>query len=162
MAKKKDKNKIYFGLFIIFLMVSSSAGFLYSGDSNTKKINGHKFTKTNNGWETYIEQIESYWAFSYLPNELGYNVNDFDLSDSYVDIYAEGLDREYIDEFKFILLYKGIMVNEVNSIDCNKRTWVLNSEVSTTEISNEEGCLYLNGNINKFIDGLTYRIFGVI
>jgi hypothetical protein len=162
MAKKENNNKIYFGLFIIFIMVSSSVGFMYGGDSNTKKINGHKFTKTGAGWETYIDQIESYWAFTYLPNEIDFEIDELNLNDNELNIYADRYDMEYIDEFKFVLLYKGIVINEVDELDCNTNTWVLESKTSNSEIIKENNCVYLKGNINKFIDGLTYKIFGVI
>ncbi len=162
MARKKDKNKVYFGLFIIFLMVSSSIGFMYGGDSSTKKVNGFKFTKTNSGWETYIPQIQDYWAFTYLPNEVDFDFDKIELESSQIKVYAQGGDKSYIDGIKFVLLYKGITVNPVEEVDCSQDMWILESQLSQSSITTEEGCIYVKGNINKFIDGLTYKIFGVI
>ena len=163
MSKKKNNNKIYFGVFIIFLMVSSSIGFMYSGDSNTKKVNGYKFTQTQGGWETYLDSIESWWAFSYLPNEIDFNVENFNFGSGEINIYSEE-DNDYIEEFKFVLLYGQIVANEVDEVDCDleRITWILSSKSSNSEIIQENNCIYLNGNLNKFIDGLTYKIFGVI
>ena len=163
MSKKEDKNKVYFGLFIIILMVSSSVAFMYSGDSSTKKINGYKFIKTDRGWETYINQIKSNWVFNYLPNEIDFDVNDLDFGNGDINIYSEN-NEEYIENFKFILLYEQVIASEVDELDCNsdKITWVLNNKISNSEIVRENNCIYLNGNINKFLDGLTYEIFGVI
>jgi hypothetical protein len=162
MTKKENNNKIYFGLFIIFIMVSSSVGFMYGGDSNTKKIDDKKYTKTGAGWEVYIDQIESYWVFTYLPTEIDFEIDELNLNDNELNIYAEGYDKEYIDEFKFVLLYKGIVIHEVEELDCNSNTWVLESNTLNSEVIKENNCVYLKGNINKFIDGLTYKIFGVI
>ena len=57
MVKKKNNSKIYFGLFIAFLMISSTVGFMYGGGAETKKINGYKFNKTDS--IQYVLQPES-------------------------------------------------------------------------------------------------------
>ena len=66
---KKNKNKLYIGLFIVFLMISSTIGFMYSSE-DSKKINGNKFTLTDKGWQLYLDG--NYWYFDYLPSELDF------------------------------------------------------------------------------------------
>ncbi len=147
-------------------MVTSTLGFLYSGDnSNTKKEEGLKFVKTESGmWRTYIDSIGSYWDFNYLPSELSSDdYSYFVLSADKVYLYTENSnDSKYIDKFKLIFLYTGIVVEEVDTFDCssNTKTYILDSTKSSIEVNNN--CIYLNGNLNKYLDGLTYKVFGVI
>ena len=160
MVKKKDNSKIYFGLFIAFLMISSTIGAMYGGGAETKKINGYKFTKVDGGWQTYIEEIESYWRFSYLPNEM-----DFEFNSEKFNIYSENeLTKPYENKIKLIMLYFGVEVEVLNEKNCSAETnlLVLNHSYDNVIITEEENCILVNGNINKFVDGLTYKIFGVI
>ena len=108
MAKDKDrKKKLYFGLLIIFLMVSSTIGFMYGGDSGVKKINGQKFVKVDGGWQLYIDEIESYWKFSYLPTELGFDPELLDFSGSELNVYSSNdLSKNYEERLKFVLLFR--------------------------------------------------------
>ena len=163
MSKKEKRNKIIFGLFIIFLMVSSTIGFMYSGESNTKKVNGYKFIRTETGWRTYIEPIESYWEFVYLPDEIGFDATRFNFNQD-MNIYAQESDALYVDRLRFLLLYANVALEQVEELNCSdtKTTLVIERSNSDPEILTEGNCIYLKGNINKFIDGFTYRIFGVI
>jgi hypothetical protein len=159
MVKKKNNSKIYFGLFIAFLMISSTVGFMYGGGAETKKINDHKFTKVDGGWQTYIEEIESYWLFTYLPNEI-----NFDVDFREFNIYSETeLSKQYEDKIKFIMLYSGVVVKSLEEKDCNGESLlVLEHSYDDISFSEEGNCILVNGNLNKFVDGLTYKIFGVI
>ncbi|MCD4759729.1 hypothetical protein K8R33_02485 [archaeon] len=164
MIKKKDRSKIFFGVFIIFLMVSSTLGFIYGGGEETKKINGYKFVKTPVGWSTYIKDIESYWEFTYLPDEINFDLSYFDLNSEAVYLYDLNNQTDYLSKFKFIFLYGGVIAEPVEELDCasDTKTFVLDHSLSSSEIVVDENCIYLNGNLNKFIDGLTYKVFGVI
>jgi|APSaa5957512535_1039671.scaffolds.fasta_scaffold140398_2 hypothetical protein len=160
MVKKKNNSKIYFGLFIAFLMISSTVGFMYGGGAETKKINGYKFTKVDGGWQTYIEEIESYWRFTYLPNEI-----NFDIDFGEFNVYPENeLSKPYTDKIKFIMLYSGKEVEILDEKNCDGeiQLLILNHSYNDVIISEEENCILVNGNLNKFVDGLTYKIFGVI
>lgn len=163
MKNKSKMNKIWFGIFIIFLMVSSTIGFIYGGDSDVKKVNGQKFYKNEGMWRTYIESINSYWDFTYLPDELGYDTNIFDVNSNKVYLYSK--DNRTVDKFKFVFLYKGVSSEVAVEENCNldSKMFVINSELtSEANVEIKDNCVYLNGNINKFIDGLTYNIFGVL
>lgn len=160
MVKKKDNSKIYFGLFIAFLMISSTVGFMYGGGAETKKINGYKFTKVDGGWQTYIKEIESYWRFTYLPNEINFDINFREFN-----IYSDNeLSNSYGDKVKLVMVYSGKEVKILDEKNCNKETQllILNHSYGEVVISEEENCILVNGNLNKFVDGLTYKIFGVI
>tara|TARA_Y100000034_G_C6693043_1_gene305244 strand:+ start:78 stop:542 length:465 start_codon:yes stop_codon:yes gene_type:complete len=152
--KKKEKSKLYMGLFIVFLMISSTIGFMYSSD-NSKKYNGHSFTLTDNGWTTFVNK--QYWSFDYLPKEvIDVNVN----LDRDVLIYVE--DNQYFYELsnKFALL--GIIVDRADIITCNSEKSVLVfNEMNDNKIYKEDNCFYFEGNINKLIDALFYDLLGI-
>nr|MBA4404747.1 hypothetical protein [Nanoarchaeum sp.] len=162
--KNRDRtNKIWFGIIIIFLMVSSTIGFIYGGDSEVKKVNGQKFYKDGGMWKTYIDSVESYWDFTYLPNELGYDTSIFDINSNKIYLYSE--DNKTTDKFKFILLYKNIKGEVALEENCNldSTMFVINSELTNeATVTKKDNCIYLNGNLNKFVDGLTYKVFGVL
>ena len=144
-------------------MVSSTLGFIYSGDSTTKKVNGHKFIRTETGWRTYVDGIESYWEFTYLPNEIGFDLSYFNFNSNRVYLYStEGGD--YLDKFKFILLYSGVTGEIVDEANCTSdiQTLVLTHSFSEPEITTDGNCININGNLNKVIDGFTYKTFGMI
>ena len=160
MVKKKNNSKVYFGIFIAFLMISSTIGFMYGSGAETKKVNGYKFTKVDGGWQTYIKEIESYWLFTYLPDEINFNTDFYEFN-----VYSENeLSKQYEDKIKFIMLYTGNVVNSLEEKDCNgdKALLVLDHTYDDVSISTDENCILVNGNLNKFVDGLTYKIFGVI
>jgi hypothetical protein len=162
---KKNHNKVYFGIFIIFLMVSSTIGFMYGEGSETKKINGRKFVKTNSGWQTYFDEIGSYWEFSYLPNEINLDFNEVNFYSGKLNVYSTNeLSGGYEERLKFIMLYKGIIVEHLDEENCDleDQTLILSHSFENIEIIEENNCLYVNGNLNKFIDGITYKIFEVI
>jgi len=164
MAKNSNKNKWLFGFFIIFLMISSTIGFMYSSDSSSRKVNGVKFVQNNGVWRAYIDSIESYWDFNYLPDEIGFDVNSINLNEQTIYVYPNSqADKKYIDKLKFILLYRGISVEEADEKNCSEEMYILSSTLtSDIKISYEDKCILINGNINKFIDGLTYKVFGVL
>lgn len=157
--KKKNNSKLFFGLFIIILMVSSTIGFIYGGEE-TKKFNGYKFTKTEFGWRTYIESLSSYWDFYYLPTEIDFDVSVFDED----LVYLYGGDNLSLEKFKLLFLYKGVVAETLDEKNCELEgvVFVINPSFSDVGVVRSGNCIQLNGNINKFIDGLTYRIFGVL
>ena len=160
MKDKEKRNKIIFGLFIIFLMVSSTAGFIYSGN-NTKKINGFKFIEVGNGWQVWIKDIESYLIFRYLPTEIEEKF-EFLNEKTNIKIYNENWSELYVDRLRTVLIFDNLQTEIVDELFCDEYTLVLDHSYSDLEISTEEKCFYLNGDSTKFIDGITYKIFGVI
>ena len=62
------------------------------------------------------------------------------------------------------MLYTGTVTESLEEKNCNEDTklLVLNHTYDDVSISSQDNCIYVNGNINKFVDGITYKIFGVI
>ena len=159
MKDKEKRNKIIFGFFIIFLMVSSTAGFIYSG-SPTKKINGFKFTNVGNGWQVWMDGINNYLVFRYLPNEI---LGDFSFLDNTLsfEVLNENWTDDEIQRLRTILLFGNIQVELVDEVNCDNNSLILDDSSYNFEIVNEVNCFYLNGDSIKFIEGITYKVFGV-
>ena len=159
---REKRNKIIFGMFIIFLMISSTAGFIYSG-SDSKKINGFKFTNTGTGWQTWIENINSYVFFTYLPNELNWNPDELIFTNN-IKIINENWDQNKIQRFQTVLLFGNVNVELVEEIpDCESDNYIiLKHSFENAKLIKESKCFYLEGSSSEFIDGVTYKIFGVI
>ena len=151
--KKKDKSKLYMGLFIIFLMVSSTIGFMYSSD-NSKKQGKYSFTQTDNGWTTYIN--DQYWSFDYLPKDVP-NA-DINLGSS-VLINVESNQDYY--ELSNKLAKLNIITDRTSSITCNDKSILVFSESQDNKIYKEDNCFYFEGNINKLMDSLFYDLLGI-
>jgi hypothetical protein len=61
----QNKKKIVVAVVVIFLMISSTAGFIFSGSEDngnliTKNYKGHEFTSLQTGWITNINNQEIY------------------------------------------------------------------------------------------------------
>jgi hypothetical protein len=157
---RMDKTKLYMGLFIVFLMITSTLGFIY-GSGDSKKVGENKFTLTEYGWQFYLKSRDQYWYFDYLPNEINLNY-DIELINDKVFIAIE--DNSYFYELsnKFALL--GVILERINfeEINCDGVKTLIFYEKSYDKIYKESNCIYFEGNINKLIDGLFYHILGVI
>ncbi|MBT3690800.1 hypothetical protein HOG16_00990 [Candidatus Woesearchaeota archaeon] len=156
---KKNRNKLYIGLFIVFLMVSSTIGFLYSSE-DSKKVNGNKFTLTDKGWQLYSGG--NYWYFDYLPSELNFESDMRTISNL---VYVSVLDNQYFYEIsnKFALL--GVVVERVSleEIDCDTEiTTLVFMYENDNKIYKEGSCVYFEGREDMLIDKLFYEMLGVI
>ena len=160
MKTNERRNKIIFGMFIIFLMISSTAGFMYSGNA-TKKINGFKFTQVGNGWQVWITQLDNYIVFNYLPNEITASFEFIDSASKFY-IHNENWNQERLDRFRTVLIFRDIETEVLSVSNCQQNTLILNHSFSDLTIVKEDKCFYLNGNSIEAIEGATYKIFEVI
>ncbi len=161
MSKSKEqRNKIIFGLFIIFLMVSSTAGFIYSGGS-TQKINGFKFTNVGDGWQVWIEELNSYLIFRYLPNEINFDFDFLDNSSKF-KILNKNWDQSSLEKLRTALLFRSIQTEIIDDLNCEEYTLVLNNLYSDLVLTKEQKCFYIEGDSLKFVEGVIYKVFKVI
>ena len=177
------KNKGFWGLIIIFLMLGSvlSLSFFYKGDDQmTDKVeyNGYVFVNNGNGWTTNFQGQEV--AFEYLPKDL----EDIQVEKPNLIIsgsqYSIGfIPGEYSEEsyevlrLKSLLVLKGInafpgCLKEENCgnlplVKCNDNTIILKSGNETKGYY--DNCYIIEGDnegmlkaINKFI----YLAYGII
>jgi hypothetical protein len=160
--KKEKRNKLIFGLFIILLMVSSTLGFMYSG-SDSVKINGHKFVLTEQGWKLWLDELDSYLYFNYLPDELGYDLDSFDFNFGFVKIYNEDWNDGAVQRLQSIFLFKGIHTELVSeSGDCDEDILILSDEDLDPSVTVEQKCLYFEGDYVKITEGVIYKIFEIV
>jgi hypothetical protein len=157
--KKQDKNKMYIGIFIVFLMVSSTLGYLY-GSEDSKKTNGYKFSLTDKGWQVYVDN--QYWYFDYLPNDLNFESNIGQITSK---VFVVMDDSQYFYELssKFALL--GVIVEKIDlgEEDCNSDfSTLIFTYKNDNKIYKDNKCVYFEGNTNVLIDRLFYEALGVI
>jgi len=159
--KKRQRKQLYIGLFIVFLMVTSTIGFIYSSDSG-ERYNGRGFTATENGWVTYVEETGQYWTFNYLPEEVDFDVNIGTISDK---IYVVLEDNTHYSDLmrKFALL--GVITERIDpeGVDCASGTSTLVFSFSQdNKIYKDGNCVYLEGHTPQLIDRLFYHALGVM
>lgn len=163
--KKEDKKKVYMGIFVAFLMISSTVGFMYGGSGETKTINDYKFKNTGNGWSVYIKELNQDFLFNYLPSEIDFDVNMGGEIGGVVYLVGDMSDLYYYEfSNRFALL--GVLVTRLDEgdLDCSSESinFVFSGE-GYNKIYKEENCVYLEGNNEiKLMDGLFYKILGVI
>ncbi len=158
--KKRERKKLYIGLFIVFLMVSSTLGFIYGSDGASKKVNGHKFTQTDRGWQVYIGN--AYWYFDYLPDQLDFESNIGRLT-SKVFVVMGDTNYYYDLSSKFALL--GVITEKIDleGVDCDGEfSTLVFTYKNDNKIYKESNCVYFEGNTNVLIDRLFYEALGVI
>lgn len=168
---KKLSKRIWLSVFIVFIMVSSTLGFIYSGNTETKNYNEYKFKRTDNGWASFIEKTDSYRTFSYLPNEVE-DLGSVDLNSDFAYIVDDG-NSGYGNSLKNIFSSAGIVSqivslngnNNLPIVNCTNELpiFVLKSNLSMeTKIYNDGKCVFIEGNLNKGIDFLAYTAYEVI
>ena len=156
-------------LMIVFLMVSSTIGFMYGGSEDTReKYNGFTFTKTTQGWLTYIGGQK--FIFQYLPNELeSIEFNELNYENLYL-AYSPG---EITNElsYSFNLLYGTFILKDIipqpacfEELDCPDLPIVsCNEGKNIIGFGNEtEGCFMISENYIKNTERIVYDILGVI
>lgn len=155
--KKKNKS-IYAGLFIVFLMVTSTIGFIYSSE-DSKNVDGNKFVATDKGWQLYKEG--SYWYFDYLPSELDF---EYDMGTLSSKVLVSVEDNPYYYEISNKFAKLGVIVERVSfeGVDCegDMITLVFIPE-EYNKIYKEDSCVYFEGKIDMLIDKLFYLMLGI-
>jgi len=189
--KNKENNRIGLGavIVIVVLMLSSTIGYVFKGDSK-EKYNDFSFSRTDDGiWHTKVNGKQL--AFHYFPSDL----NNINLSSEAVDIIKnsnmvyftynpESRYREDIAMLSFELtniLWQDFKIYATNGltknntfnaqiIDCNNATITIPviyfNESNQTEIYLNNNCIVLNGRTGiDFLvlkERLLYGLFGVI
>lgn len=157
-------------LFIVFIMVMSTLGFIYSGDGS-ESYNGYKFQRTDFGWATYVNKINSYVYFTYLPKDVE-SFGDLELKGDFIYIVDNG-NSAYGNKIRGIFSSLGIVSlyadfendSSLPSADCNGENTVIvlnSNESSDGVIYNDGSCILLNGNLNKATDFVAYKAYGII
>lgn len=179
MKEKKDRKGIILTLFIAFIMITSVLGFVFSGDNNQDSIdyNGYTFTRTDNGWASYIR--DQYIYFTYSPNELqdvpfdvfpinsgkvyvAYNPNEMDI------VLQNSIDKlRYTFSLNNIVAYPACSIEDgcpdIPIVSCDSEFPVISFRKSNQDrIFTDENCIVLEGYFVKNTDRLSYWLLGVM
>lgn len=192
--KQKEKKLSFVGWFIIILMVSSVFGVMFYGFSsgqNTFNYNDYKFKVVGQRYITEINNNDV--AFYFLPQEvlsinLTTDINSMLTNGQvfYIMFDPEDENMQYIDLLRFELAELGLKgitnkffipgitkkseIYDIPVISCENATQfqpILYFKTgNTTEIRNENNCIYFearyNSDIVRLRDRLIYSITGVI
>ncbi|MFH1839900.1 MAG: hypothetical protein ABH849_02010 [Nanoarchaeota archaeon] len=182
--KKKDNNKkkVFLGIFIVVIMVSSILGYTFKEDEEDSGIvfNGVQFYQNQDKWVAYVGN--GYFAFDYLPNEveeiqyetfqinsnkvyLGYiptekNVNfDYGLSKVYSTLNSLGIKS-------VLACSEEENCPDIPLVDCSNEFQVVSFiESEDNKIYKEDNCIILectSDEISKCADTFNYVLLGVI
>ncbi|MBI2670941.1 hypothetical protein HYX18_03125 [Candidatus Woesearchaeota archaeon] len=130
---KKSKQKLLWAFFIIFIMISSSAAFVYNffvtnNTTNNKtktEYKGYKFNlNENGGWQTNYKGYNI--EFYYLPNELD-DIN---------------IDSIKLNENKIYLAYNASEVHQSILFNIQRISYILllNDKIGTPSCIEEKNC----------------------
>ncbi|MEK6973702.1 MAG: hypothetical protein AABW41_00420 [Nanoarchaeota archaeon] len=186
----KSKTKLWWAIFIIFVMLSSSAAFVWNSFSNTNgnvkdkaTFNGYKFKINSNGiWETIYKGQT--FEFYYLPDQLNdISLNDITINEQKVYIsYNASVNDQYtalnMQRLRLLMYLNNIMgiascIEEKNCpdipvVDCdgsNKVIYLKLNEDNIGRIETLENCIVISGNsiaMNKAVEKLIYRMMDII
>ena len=186
--EKKSKRNTFLVIFIAFIMVSSVIGFLYSGETNKFKYKKMKFTRTENGWSTLINNQRL--SFTYFPTEVEQielnpeiltaisNKPEVDTTSELNDTFSEEIALAQYD-MALALNKMNIYLRQGFTTNNSFNTPIITCEGSTqavpviyfkqsnqTKISLENDCIIAgarnNIDILRIKDRLLYSILGVI
>ena len=191
MKPEKEKRRWGLILFIILIIIGTSAGVIYSGfspENYTFKYNGIKFVKYPDRWEAKINGAIA--AFSFLPTEVSYinmagdtlpklqNKYEIDVTYDYNSTYKESIALAQhqialtLGQYN-IYVRKGFTTNSsfnLPVISCNEST--SSAPVlyfrggNETYIKSDGSCIIVQGaSNNDFIkakDRIMYGLLGVL
>jgi len=180
----KNKNKIYFAIFIAFIMITSILGFFYGGSEERFTYKGFSFNHVGEKWITHINGKSV--DFDYFPGDVDYiNLSDVIISkikNSKMIYVTYSQNQSNLDEIaiaQFSLsqklsdfnIYVASAIAEKNDfglpvINCNNATeFVPVIELRkgySDSIILEKDCIILDGNLIKLKDRLMYGLYGII
>ena len=178
-AREKKRNQIIVGSLLMGILLLSSIGYSFFSKDKTNNFgeqiveeNGLEFTKTNGIWSTKINGLE--FGFQFLPSE----VSDVpvDISLSLADytgkvvyfVNANAISSEIVPNLNSYVLRSQESCLEGESCsrkdlpvkNCDEKL-IIYKESNDTKVSQDKGCVYLQGDAIKASDAFLYKILGV-
>ena len=181
----KSKTKLFWALFIILIMISSSGAFIYdfytsnsNKDSSKQTYNSYKFEATSSStWQTTINgQVIQFY---YLPKDVeSINIKDINLNTNKVYLAFNASDSDQVisfnrDRIRSILAYDNIIATpacidehncpDVPIINCKENLKVLylkkSAIINSTDISiNKQDNCYVIEAYNEGFNKFTDRL----
>lgn len=192
MKQHKDKKKIFVSIFIIFIMVSSTLGFILGFSSNdsinqqAEEYNGFEFTQHDSGrWLTNIGNnpvalINYPGEIENIPFPAFLSLNELNSANKvYISYDHNKSIDQVLTEFQFLSPYvnkplidactteiEGCSNKPIKTCDDASQTEKviqLNIESKEDKIIYNNNCIYLEGeNLLKTVDRLIWTLLGVM
>ncbi|MFH1399407.1 MAG: hypothetical protein ABIG95_04835 [Candidatus Woesearchaeota archaeon] len=189
--KKQVSNKTILTVFIVFIIVTSLLGIMFSGytnQSNQQEYNSHKFKAVGNFWTTEINKHQV--QVHYFPTE----VNTLNFTEditpflkttqmAYIAIPTEGLYLDFIGLAAYELaqsfaeygIYPVQGLSDSNTgyelpiVTCANATStvpvIIFEQSNQTAAFLDSNCIHIQGSGNDFVmlkDALVLRLWGII
>lgn len=175
------KNKGFWGLIVIIIMVGSVLSFsaFYSDNGQKQKVkyNDYTFVNNNGGWVTKLNGQDA--SFYYLPSEVQDINSDFTIrnNEMYYVLKSENL-SEYGNEvsrlktflnFKNIGVFRGCFSDEdcgdYPVVDCNNGNVITLNIGENNIFTDEKGCINIIGHSEDYmmvVDRFIYNLYGLM
>ena len=173
--KRKRRNQFIVGGVLIFLMIISTLGYAFQGQTqnsggavtNTTTYNGISFSYQNGFWVTGYS--EKRIAFTYAPSQLASDLSNLtksitDFQNKPVYIYSE--DSNSTSEFSVNLAGFASQVITTQGIsfkDCSQNSIIIQKSL-TDSISQQDNCILISGQEQDLIalsDNVMFKLFGI-
>ncbi len=172
--KKRKRNQIILGIFLIFIMFGSVISFVLPFNTNTEtnqtaerqtiSYNGFEFAKQNDFW--ILNLNDSSFIFKHNPYEiknLDFEVNPDDFQNKVFGIYSENISAE--SEIRVNLLQFFGRLNSINLEPKNcEENFIIIKASQNNEIIKKANCIYISGkqeDLVKLTDEFIFRLLGV-
>jgi len=180
------RNNIILGLFMIFLLVASSAGYsLMSADSEEENVvneKGFDFVRSGGMWKLLIGADA--FNFQYLPSE----VSDVDVNLSIeLGMYSgqplyfvnpgEGVGEILSNLDRYILRYqesclgdiflesnesyKMVCEGDLPIKNCDDSNLIVFEAGNNTKVYMEGNCVFIEGDVIRGVDAFLYEVLGI-
>lgn len=182
--KRKKRNHVILGIFLIFIMFGSVIGFIIpfgingggvsvNEETEMQKFNGFEFTEQNGFWILNLNGINL--IFRYNPSEI-FDLNsrlnpllDYEAKPLYV--YSENVNAKSEIKANMFSFVEGIedacpegMENCESPVRTCENNFIIIRESESRDLRQEMNCVFIEGNnedLTRLTDEFLYKIFGV-
>jgi len=176
--KGQKRNQLILALIFISLLVASTAGYSFSSkernddeELETQNYTGLTFTKQNNYWLTTLDNQQ--YMFNNLPNELTQVKMNFTITLAnysnrplYIVNPNQNKDLLLSNLNHFFQRYQEASLEQTEKDipikNCSIDNIIIFKESNETKITQNENCIYLEGNQSEAVDKFIYTLFGII
>ncbi len=181
--KKKKRNQLILGIGLALILFASVFGYGFGGGGRSTQENkiiykGYEFVEENGFWFVEIAGFE--FSFRYNPNEVEQIDSNLNFLESYYEkpLYISSDDIESESEIYRNLMYQNSIIQRMQlaclegeecadaelPIKTCEDNFIIISEAETTEVVQEDNCVFIQGKIEdlaKITDGFLLKIIGV-
>jgi len=179
--KKAKRNQLILGVALVLVMFSSVIGYSLMGNESqgieaSLIYDGIKFTKTSGLWNVNMGDFK--FSFTYNPKETVSISSEINLLKSYSgkplyissggqesEIYRNLVyNNQIVQRVQYACLEGEKCISEEYPIKTCENNFIIIKESETTEIKQEQNCLFISGKeeeLVKIVDSVLYKIIGI-